>query len=89
MGDLTERLLTIGVQPPPIFNVSTLSTVSDIEDLLEEGILSSLDDRPVDSDGGYDPMKAIFQAQSQRQEQMDTSRPQFQTLEQGKFTARH
>ena len=89
MDDLTDKLLKMGIQPPPMLSVSTSSNESDIESLMEEGVLSSLDGQPVNSEGGYDPMQAIFQAQSKRQEQLSGSRPQFQTLEQGKFTARH
>ena len=62
---------------------------------IEEGLVTPIEGveistQPTEQITSYDPMQALFEAQKNHAEQgLSDSRPFFQTVEQGKFTAKH
>jgi hypothetical protein len=92
--ELETECFRIGVRTPSLLGSGVESGIEGdnvvLSEWIAEGLVESMADAPIDEDGNYDPMRALFQAQSKRQKSDSSdSRPQFQTLEQGKFTARH
>ena len=89
-ADLEVECLRFGVKTPAMLESGIEGETVVLHEWVSEGLVESMKDAPVDEEGNYDPMRALFQAQSKRRSnEASDSRPQFQTLEQGKFTARH
>ena len=87
---LEAECLRSGVRTPLMLESGIEGETVVLHEWMSEGLVESIKDAPIDEEGTYDPMRALFQAQSKRQSSdSSTSRPHFQTLEQGKFTARH
>ena len=87
---LEAECLRIGVRTPAMLESGMVNETVVLHEWVSEGLVESIKDAPVDEEGNYDPMRALFQAQSKRRSiESSDSRPHFQTLEQGKFTARH
>ena len=84
-----------GVEPPEMFPSEVLSVTIPVSDWIEEGLVTPIEGVEVSTPSAeqttsYDPMQALFDAQKNRAEQgLTDSRPFFQTVEQGKFTAKH
>ena len=95
LDQLTIECKRFGVEAPsPLSLDDGLENVA-ISEWLEQGLVVPIervdDSLPSDdSESAYDPMQALFEAQEKRSDQgLPESRPFFQTVEQGKFTAKH
>ena len=87
---LEAECLRIGVRTPILLESGIEGETVVLHEWISEGLVESITDASIDEEGNYDPMRALFQAQSKRRHNNSSdSRPTFQTLEQGKFTARH
>ena len=84
-----------GVEPPEMLTAEVVTTTIPVSEWLEEGLVDRIEGVEVsihssDQRDSYDPMQALFEAQKKRVQQgLPESRPFFQTVEQGKFTAKH
>ena len=84
-----------GVESPQMLSSDVVQTTIPISEWLQEGLVSRIEGVEVSTHSSehvttYDPMQALFEAQKKRNEQgLSESRPFFQTVEQGKFTAKH
>ena len=84
-----------GVEAPPQLPMDNLAESLPVSEWLDDGLVEAVkpNDTPtssVEESAKYDPMQALFEAQKRRLTQgLTDSRPSFQTLEQGKFTAKH
>ena len=92
---LTFECKRFGVKAPsPLSSDDEMENVA-VSEWLEQGLVVPIEraDNSLpsdDSDSAYDPMQALFEAQEKRSDQgLPESRPFFQTVEQGKFTAKH
>lgn len=92
---LTLECRQCGVKPPDMLPTTTVQTTLPVSEWLEEGLVTRIEGAEVstqvsDQTTPYDPMQALFDAQKNRSEKgLTDSRPFFQTVEQGKFTAKH
>jgi hypothetical protein len=84
-----------GVEPPEMLPFDAVRFNVPVSEWLKEGLVESIEGVEVSSFYSeqmptYDPMQALFEAQKNRPEKgLSESRPFFQTVEQGKFTAKH
>ena len=84
-----------GVEPPEMLSSEERLSSIPVSEWLEEGLVSRIEGVEVSTHSSeqttpYDPMQALFEAQKKRSSQgLPASRPFFQTVEQGKFTAKH
>lgn len=84
-----------GVESPEMLSSDVIQTTIPVSEWLEEGLVSRIEGAEISTHASehmttYDPMQALFEAQKKRNEQgLSESRPFFQTVEQGKFTAKH
>lgn len=92
---LTFECRRCGVEPPEMLSSEAMQTPMPVLDWVEEGLVTPIDGAEIstqssDQAAAYDPMQALFDAQKNRsKEGLSESRPFFQTVEQGKFTAKH
>ena len=84
-----------GVEPPEMLSSEERQVSIPVSEWLEEGLVSRIEGVEAsipssEQETPYDPMQALFEAQKKRSRQgLPESRPFFQTVEQGKFTAKH
>ena len=84
-----------GVEPPSLLSLDDKIGEIPVSEWLEQGLVVPVEcaepSVPSDNSGTtYDPMQALFEAQEKRSGGgLPESRPFFQTVEQGKFTAKH
>ena len=92
---LTFECRRCGVEPPEMLSSDPIQPTMPVLDWIEEGLVTPIEGAEIsaqssDQTTAYDPMQALFDAQKNRSEQgLSESRPFFQTVEQGKFTAKH
>ena len=95
LDHLTTECQRYGVEPPSPFSVDDKIGSLVVNEWLEQGLVvpivqGEISQSSDDSESTYDPMQALFEAQKKRLDQgLPESRPFFQTVEQGKFTAKH
>ena len=84
-----------GVEPPVPLPLGDMGLDIPISEWLDQGLVVPMEHTDAslildESESTYDPMQALFEAQKKRSDQgLPESRPFFQTVEQGKFTAKH
>ena len=84
-----------GVEPPEMLSSEGRHATIPVSEWLEEGLVSRIEGVEVsihslEQTTPYDPMQALFEAQKKRSSPgLAESRLFFQTVEQGKFTAKH
>ena len=95
LDHLVTECQRYGVEPPPPLSLDNAIVDVPVSEWMEQGLVVPIE-RTVasmsstNSDSTYDPMQALFEAQKKRSDQgLSESRPFFQTVEQGKFTAKH
>ena len=95
LDHLTTECKRFGVEPPSPLSFDDRMSNIPIAEWLEQGLVIPIQrvENSLSSDeseSAYDPMQALFEAQKKRSDQgLPESRPFFQTVEQGKFTAKH
>lgn len=95
LDHLTTECHRYGVEPPAPLSLDDMVGKMPVSEWLEQGLVVPIEhpEASVSSDdpeSTYDPMQALFEAQKKRSDQgLLESRPFFQTMEQGKFTAKH
>lgn len=92
--DILSQLHENGLMPSRQLAVESIDEAENIRHLIDSGLLMTVPDSSESvydvGEREYDPMRALFEAQESRgQDLTDTNRPFFQSVEQGKFTAKH